>query len=41
MALIRDFAARHFAMMKLMSKHLIHRKKTLSTRDFDGPALLN
>lgn len=41
MALIRDFAARHFTMMKLMSKHLIHRKKTLSSHDFDGPALLN
>ena len=40
-AVLRDFASRHFGMMKLMSKHLVHRKKTISSRDYeDGPSLL-
>ena len=30
------FAATHFELMKLMSKHLVHRKKGISANDMNG-----
>ena len=35
------FAVCHFELMKLMSKHLVHRKKSVSTRDMGSPSILD
>ena len=34
------FAAQHFQLMKLMSKHLVHRKKGISANDMNGGSAL-